>query len=177
VTDKAKFWSLVQTGSPNDCWHWMGPKSPAGYGSFRWEGRRRQATHLALILSGHAQPGKLMALHSCDNPVCVNPAHLRWGDHVENAADMTQRGRSAAGCKHGLAKHPERRATGERHRSITKPETVKKGEDCNLAKLSVAEVVSIRADQRRLRVIANEHNVSEATVSMIRRRITWRHIE
>lgn len=31
------------------------------------------------------------ALHSCDNPPCINPAHLRPGDHQANADDRVER--------------------------------------------------------------------------------------
>jgi len=34
-----------------------------------------------------------LILHSCDNPACVNPAHLRVGSYKENVSDMDSRGR------------------------------------------------------------------------------------
>lgn len=32
-------------------------------------------------------------LHSCDNPRCINPKHLRAGTHAENMQDMVDRSR------------------------------------------------------------------------------------
>lgn len=43
-------------------------------------------------------------------------------------------------------------------------------------KLSVDAILSIRGDDRPLRDIAEDHNISEASVSMIRNRKTWAHI-
>jgi len=41
------------------------------------------------------EPG-LWALHSCDNPGCVNPDHLRWGTELDNIKDAIAR------RKHGV---------------------------------------------------------------------------
>ena len=41
---------------------------------------------------GPAPDGAPYALHSCDNPACFLPAHLRWGTHSENMQDKALRG-------------------------------------------------------------------------------------
>jgi hypothetical protein len=38
------------------------------------------------------EPG-LFVLHSCDNPPCCNPRHLRVGTWADNTADMVERDR------------------------------------------------------------------------------------
>lgn len=71
------------------CHVWTGEHSTFGYGRFNRIGAHRVALWLAL---GEEPEGR-HALHRCDNPPCVNPAHLRWGTHRQNMDDMTARGR------------------------------------------------------------------------------------
>ncbi len=80
------FWKKVTKGG--GCWEWQGRKlSKDGYGLFRFDGERHLTHRLAYQLSvGEIPPGKFV-LHSCDNPKCVRPGHLRVGTHEENMAD------------------------------------------------------------------------------------------
>jgi hypothetical protein len=48
---------------------------------------------VAIAISGVLLPDGLHVLHHCDNPPCVNPAHLRLGTPKDNAEDATKRGR------------------------------------------------------------------------------------
>ena len=38
-------------------------------------------------------PDNLYVLHSCDTPLCINPAHLFLGDQHANMADMMSKNR------------------------------------------------------------------------------------
>lgn len=39
-------------------------------------------------------PAGMWVMHSCDNPPCVNPAHLSVGTPRDNALDMHRKGRA-----------------------------------------------------------------------------------
>lgn len=109
----AKFWAKVAKG--DGCWAWTGGKWKTGYGFMQTPKycKRKivRATHVAWVTAnGNAAiPDGLLVLHSCDNPPCVNPAHLRAGTQKENLADCVSRGRyrspqaSKTHCKRG---HP-----------------------------------------------------------------------
>jgi hypothetical protein len=67
-----------------------------GYGIVAHKSARIRAHRLVWMAEyGPIEKG-LQVLHSCDNPRCVNPQHLRLGTNKENVADCIKRGRRAA---------------------------------------------------------------------------------
>ena len=90
-----RFWRLVDVNGPSDCWPWQGD-TRKGYGVFQFRGELFGAHELALsFTTGERRLAQLDTCHSCDNPVCVNPAHLRFDSRISNVRDMVERGRYA----------------------------------------------------------------------------------
>src|SRR2546430_14291430 len=55
------------------------------------------AHRAAYLLANGPAPDGAFIMHSCDNRICVNPAHLVIGSHRDNMADMKKKGRAGGG--------------------------------------------------------------------------------
>lgn len=111
---ESRFWEKVDKNGPGGCWVWLASKNEHGYGKFGvTPSSSKRAHRVAWTLAGNSLSDDEKLLHSCDNPACVNPAHLRPGTQAENLADMRARGRGIRG-----ETHPNSKLTAEKAQVI-----------------------------------------------------------
>lgn len=133
--------------TPAGCWEWTGARHSAGYG---------RRSHVNMHRASYERfvgpvPPKHEVCHACDNPPCVNPAHLWVGTHGDNMRDM---------CAKGRQNHP-------------------RGEDWCTAKLTadqVREARRRRAAGEGVRAMAREFGISHTALSQAIRGLTWREL-
>jgi endogenous inhibitor of DNA gyrase (YacG/DUF329 family) len=158
------FWEKVDKSGPNGCWLWVSYRTRQGYGQLLHAGVKHPAHRVAWILTCGEIPNDLLVCHHCDNPPCVNPAHLFLGTPAENSADMAEKGRAAA---------------GERHCSRLHPEKVPRGSKAGSSRLVEDQVLDIRRRHtagETITALAAEFGVARTTVGWIVNGKTWRHL-
>ena len=99
-----RFWSKVDRGDPDQCWEWKAATDRWGYGKFRIDEKKKYAHRVSYEFHHGPIPEGMLVLHSCDNPACVNPAHLHFGTHQDNMIERGERNRSASGKNNGQVK-------------------------------------------------------------------------
>jgi hypothetical protein len=111
------------------CWIWTGRRDRNGYGIIGFMARDRLAHRVAYALTFPEWDGKQNVLHRCDNPPCVNPAHLFLGSQADNVADMIAKGRAhdSRGERAGNVK-----LTSEQVTAIRAEPLLRVGYECNL---------------------------------------------
>jgi hypothetical protein len=86
-----RFWMRVDKKDAS-CWEWLGAKDGKGYGTIRSSRKRLLAHRVSYLLhNGNITIGKVIC-HSCDNKLCVNPAHLFEGTQKDNVYDAVKKG-------------------------------------------------------------------------------------
>lgn len=132
----------------NGCWICISHKKRSkGYVKFFHNGKQlRMHRFVYEAAYGSIPVGKLI-LHSCDNPECINPGHLRLGTHVENIQDKISRNRQA------------------------------KGEKSGSSKLTEEQVKEILSSSQSARQLAKNFGVTHRAILKIRHAISWSHLQ
>lgn len=151
LSEYARFLKRVVKGKPKDCWKWTGSRVGSWHGQWRNGAGLNELTHRAAwrLMKGEIPEG-LFVLHRCDNPVCVNPAHLFLGTQSDNLKDMWAKGRARP--KSNL---------GEKH---------------GMSKLTTEQVLTIRASRESAKVLARQFHVAPTTIYDVLKRKIWKHV-
>lgn len=141
------------------CWEYDGPRFNNGYGQVKSlidAPNPRLAHRVSYAHHKGDIPQDMVVRHRCDNPPCMNPAHLILGTMAENAQDRATRWRSAHGERGGNAKLSDMQATRIREVVAAVPSRIERGPV--------------------LRALAEELGVHYATVQSVWLRQTFRHL-
>lgn len=141
---------LMRAGEGGDCWEWLGGHNSEGYAIFAFERKRVTASRAVWCIANDCEwPDGKIAMHSCDNPGCVNPSHIKPATDAENMIDRSAKGRQAHGAGHGGAK---------------------------LTDEAVREARALRLTGMSYERIAKRYGVSKKTAMCAVNGETWKHI-
>jgi hypothetical protein len=144
----------MQYKEVGECWEWIGAVEKDNYGVFQGEVagvmyHRAHRFSWAFYTQSRIPKGMFIC-HSCDNPRCVNPAHLWMGTLRENYDDMVRKGRRR---------------------------TEQRGEMSHRAKLTENQAKAILIDPRPYAEIAASYGVAATTITSIKNRESWAHVQ
>jgi len=139
-----------KSGGETTCWNWKRCKTDRGYGLATVDGKAWRAHRYSYILAHGMFDLNLFVCHHCDNPSCVNPAHLFLGTVQDNITDKMKKGRHgpSRGILNGCAKLTEKQ---------------------------VLEIRRLRS-KSTLEKLGKMFNVSPAMICRICRGYAWRHL-
>ncbi len=102
------FWAYAKR-TASGCLEWT-RAARKGYGYVHYKGCHIGAHVAAWILAnGRKVPNGLNVLHTCDNPLCIEPMHLFVGTHQDNSDDKQAKGRAKyLGRPRKIDKHTEK---------------------------------------------------------------------
>jgi hypothetical protein len=91
-----RLWQRSHGDSDDECWESeYAPNINGGHCLIRLDDKRKIYIHRLAWEAHHAEPvpDDMSVLHTCDNPICFNPAHLYLGTNDDNIEDKVTRER------------------------------------------------------------------------------------
>lgn len=132
-------WTVTASG----CWEFNGSRRH-GYGQIALAGKRNEIASRAAYMAwvGPIEAG-LFVCHRCDNPPCINPAHLFLGSHDENVQDCVSKSRNVHGVRQWKSKLTDEDARGVRETYATGLYTQRQvGEMFGIVQTTVSAVIT-----------------------------------
>lgn len=148
---EVRFWRFVDKREPDECWPWTGKRQSSGYGRLSLPGGKQIGAHRLSFENKTGETAEVV-MHTCDNPWCVNPAHLRGGTMADNMADMREKNRDNRTVRPRGEAHHRARLTEDNVREIKRRSDEKPGK------------------------LAAEFGVKYAVIHRIRAGLAWKHI-
>ena len=149
--NKQNFWNKVSFKGRDRCWVWKAALDSDGYGSFKYRKDNKRYSGGAHRISYSLCNPKvnidgLCVLHTCDNPPCVNPRHLKLGTQLENIQDCISKNRQARGSSVGTSK---------------------------LTPIQVLEIIRLYKQGKNKKFLADKFGVSPGAVHRILKGESW----
>lgn len=147
-----RFMDKVRKDEETGCWNWHAGRTRKGYGNFQPVGEKSGLAHRVSyeLFKGKIKKD-LHVLHSCNNPSCVNPEHLRTGTNADNINDKVLAGRG-------------NQPRGEKHHGA------------KLSNLDIKMIRTLGDEGYTYSNIAKVFGVTPETISHITKRKGWRHV-
>ena len=147
-----RLWDKIEVKGKNDCWPFKKYLNSSGYGVITGNNDKKYLAHRVAYMSKYGEfPENMNVLHTCDNPMCCNPSHLRLGTQKDNVIDMISKGR----CRYV------------------------KGENQHKSKLTEVDVIFIRESYNggNVKELAIKFGVTATNILFIIKRKSWKHVQ
>lgn len=158
MTFDERLWSWIDVRHPDECWPWLMKSRTTGYGCItRGPKLGKVLAHRAAFESVHgaipegAGHHGTVVMHTCDNRLCCNPAHLRLGTQADNVKDMRTK-----------------------KRNVDLP--VRLGTDHPRAKITPEIVRAIRDRANSAKRLKELYGVNKGTIDNVRQGRCWVHV-
>jgi hypothetical protein len=142
---------LAKVNKTDTCWLWTSAVDSRGYTVFWYNGRNEVGHRMAYLIFKGYLPKEKYICHTCDNKLCVNPAHLWEGFPKENTKDMYNKGRNV-------------------------PSSIKTIIAAKLSPTQVHEIKDLLTQGISQYKIAETYNISQSSISRIKRKESWKNL-